>query len=97
MAEIGEINFDRQRRESTADLGEIWHKIFERNPLAFYNRVRVFERNLKLKFPDYVDYEMYHVLNGTSVSPSFSLRKEDFPGEFSVRRFLHEAEKEFGK
>ncbi len=97
MSKIEEINFERQRNENSPDLSEIWRILFEREPLAFYNNVRGFEQNLKRKFPDYVDYEMYHVLNGTSVNPSFPLKKEDFPGEFSVRQFLHDAEKEFGK
>lgn len=97
MAKIEEINFERQRSENAPDLSEIWQRLFEQEPLAFYEKVRAFEQSLKHEFPDYIDYEMYHVLNGTSVSPSFPLKKQDFPGEFSVREFLRKAEKEFGK
>jgi hypothetical protein len=90
-----EISFEHQSEESQK-LKEVWRELFEREPIVFYRKVREFEQNLKRKFPDYLDYEMYHVLNGTSAHPSFPLKKQDFPGEFSVREFLLNAKNNFG-
>jgi hypothetical protein len=43
-------------------------------------------QELRDKYPDYAEYELYHLLVGST--PKESLEKFDFPGSDSIERFI---------
>ena len=97
MKEILESKIERKNEESVLGLDNLWRRLLEQNPIKFYGMVRSFEEKLKHQFPDFIDYRAYHILNGTSAMPSFQLKENDFPEEFSVRKFLRNAQKELSE
>ncbi|GEM_PF-1747963 len=48
-----------------------------------------FAEELKKKYPDYLNYRIYHFLIGSTPSNARKLIEEDFPGEDSVVNFMN--------
>ena len=44
---------------------------------------------LRRKYSDFKEYELYHVLIGSSAVPGEGFKEFDFPGEDSVENFIH--------
>lgn len=97
MKEIIRPEIESETNDGIISLAPLWKRLIEQNPIKFYGMIRNFEEKLKHQFPDFIDYRAYHILNGTSAMPSFRLREDDFPGEFSVKDFLRKAQKELSE
>ena len=90
--ETGEAGFDpedltlEQKREIARAVKEKMNILARsRDILFFHDKLVNKARNLQAKYPDYEDYELYHLLIGSTVydRPEF-----DFPGEDSVQKFI---------
>ncbi|MBI2465639.1 MAG: hypothetical protein HYV66_00165 [Candidatus Sungbacteria bacterium] len=53
--------------------------------ISFHDRVVNKARELESIYPDYGDYELYHLLIGSTTRDR---SKFDFPGEDSVQKFI---------
>ncbi|KND52131.1 MAG: hypothetical protein AB198_02395 [Parcubacteria bacterium C7867-003] len=47
-----------------------------------------FANKLKEKYPDHLDYELFHFLVGSTIRPETPPKYFDFPGEDSIEKFL---------
>ncbi len=56
--------------------------------LEKYELLAEFAKELKVKYPDYLDYDMFHFLVGSTPMPDRMPTKFDFPGEDSIEGFL---------
>lgn len=56
-----------------------------RDVLSFHERLVDKAEELQAKYPDYDDYELYHLLIGSTVRDR---AKFDFPGSDSVEKFI---------
>ncbi len=53
-----------------------------------YELLVEFANQLKVKYPDYLDYDLFHFLVGSTPVPDKMPTKFDFPGEDSIEFFL---------
>ena len=62
---------------------------------AIQQRIIEFARALRVKYPNYFNYRLYHALIGST--PPEACTNFDFPEEEPVQRFIQKLEEEFGK
>lgn len=55
-----------------------------------YEMLVEFASGLKARYPDFLDYDMFHFLAGSTPMPDRMPTKIDFPGEDSVEKFLRD-------
>lgn len=67
-----------------AEMLEIKSKIYL--DLDLYDKMAERVQELQKKYPDYKDYELYHIISGSTMEGS--RKKFDFPGKDSLVKFL---------
>ena len=59
---------------------------YKKDMFGTHEKIIEFTERIKDKYPDYRDYELYHLLIGST--PGGKLPKFDFPGENSIEKFI---------
>ena len=78
---------EQSNKESIAVLKALRDKFYDKFPDLNSQDIIVEKSNqLKSKYPDYLDYEAYHVL--ISSTPHIQVKHLDFPGEDSIESFF---------
>ncbi len=81
--------------ESDAELHRKMRALYSHDQYAIHDRVLTFHDHLKEKYPDYRQYQLVHLISGSTVQGPFV--RYDFPGEDSVEAFVgREYERVFG-
>ena len=75
-----------EKEEILRSLKEKWSALSKiEDILSFHDKVISKARELESIYPDYSDYELYHLLIGSTIDDR---SKFDFPGEDSVQKFI---------
>ena len=84
------IRHDERDETKCAHVKETFVKAINasNDPEALYNKVIEFAHDLQKRYPDYMHYEFYHILVG-STPHSEDKNGKDFPGEDSVEQFIN--------
>ena len=64
---------------------EAYRKDKEEDNFSFHDKVLEKSKELKQRYSNYSDYELYHLLIGSQIK---SYKEFDFPGDDSVEKFL---------
>ncbi|MBI4118825.1 MAG: hypothetical protein HY452_01010 [Parcubacteria group bacterium] len=90
--ETGETGFNpenlsqEEKEEILRSVREKWIALSKiEDLLSLHDRVLDKAKELRDKYPDYEDYELYHLFIGSTTRDR---SKFDFPGEDSVRKFV---------
>lgn len=62
----------------------------EEASLEQFDREITLAEAIQREFPNYIQYQMYHWLIGSSPTRATSPISDDFPGEYSVTKFFQE-------
>jgi hypothetical protein len=88
------INKSKDKKALVAELKQLFKEAYTntKDKSGFYNKIVQKAQDLKTKYPEekYEDYEMWHVLIGSTPTGSFS--KFDFP-EREIEEFIRSASK----
>ena len=83
-----------EERAFRSALGATQNKVMQRDPINFEEldklqvELKNFSDNLLKKYPNAQNYIAFHIIRGSSVDPNITPIPEDFPGEYSVKKFL---------
>jgi hypothetical protein len=88
-----ENNSESERDILEKNLKAIWRKLMLADPMGFNEQIKPFEAKIKRKFPNYLDYRLFHILIGSTIDPDWPKDHIDFPGECSVENFMINAQK----
>lgn len=84
------INNPKDKIEEIKKKRAILYKSFSREELNKFQEelVKYIKENIRIKYPNYANYVVYHILVGSTVLDDVELIEEDFPGDDSVEKFL---------
>ena len=54
----------------------------------FQDKLIKYIKDIRIKYPDYEKYVVYHVLVGSTLPDGVTIIEDDFPGDDSVEKFL---------
>jgi hypothetical protein len=72
--------------QRTEQLRAMLRKVYRHDQFAIHNKVLAFHDRLKARYPDYPEYELYHLISFSTLKAP--LTKYDFPGEDSIETFI---------
>ncbi len=77
------------------ELSERRHALYEADDnFIFHEQIFAFAKKLQESFNNYKEYKLYHLLIGSSIVEESKVQEFDFPGEFSIERFLRMSDEE---
>lgn len=77
------------------DLYEVKKTLYDNDKnFAFHEQLVAFAQKLRTIFTNYSNYELYHFLVGSTVVDPNKIIEFDFPGEYSVEKFLKMSDEE---
>lgn len=56
--------------------------------MEFQNKLVEYIKDIRIKYPNYDKYVVYHVLIGSTLPDGVTIIEDDFPGDDSVEKFL---------
>ena len=89
---------NQEKNKAISDFDNLYSRISGKGKEIlkyFFSKKEIFHDNLKIKYPNRLEYMLYHKLIGST--PPDSCQKIDFLGDDSVLKFMHDFEKEISE